>query len=166
MILKTILEISILFSRWDNKFWILGRAWKTNKMLSHKSHWTVERCKKFVLQPNEGHSFSPDEQGCRIYTEMICSKDHVLFAGWMRRIGVYAHTLLAHPLLLPFSKLCNHRRQNSQRVVCNGLPSIKQNLCILSALICRIVFWINCFQSMIINKSFKCNWIEREHIKV
>jgi len=66
--------------------------------------------------------------------------------------------------LLPFSKLRGHYRQNSLRDVCNGLPSIKQNLYILSA--CRIVFWIKCFQSVIIKESFKCVWIELEHIQV
>jgi len=42
--------------------------------------------------------------------------------------------------LPPFSKVRDHHRQNSRRVVCNGLSSIKQNLCILSALISKIAF--------------------------
>jgi len=41
--------------------------------------------------------------------------------------------------------------------ICNGLPSSKQNLCILSVLFRRIVFQINFNQSLITNECFRSN---------
>jgi len=52
--------------------------------------------------------------------------------------------------------------KNSQRASCSGLPSIKQNLCILTVLFRKIVFrsiW-SIFISQLLQMSFRSNWME------
>lgn len=81
----------------------------------------------------------------------------------MKHVAKRHSSILSFGLLL-FSKLCDHHRQNSQLVVCSGLPSIKQNLYFEYALVSKIVFWIKRFQSDILNNlSLKCDWSELEH---
>jgi len=49
---------------------------------------------------------------------------------------------------------------------CLQWTTVNQNLCILNALISKSFLWIKCFNSVIMNESFKYNRIELEHIQV